>query len=159
MELECFKTSEAVVLLGLVAKQWTKARNTNQGRVEVHIDNKDIWRRINTTTRFPIHFNQDSTVEIIEIKELIKEKDLDVMLIRDQGHGEVRKSFHLNSGPKLTKMCDTKGKESRMNTETKVMNNNMRHYGEKVIVKDGKITSLLVKELIREVDAEEEEHN
>ena len=54
-------------------------------------------------------------------------------------------------------MCDAKAKDIRMNAETKEMNNNMRHYGEKVIIKDGQIKFLTVKELIREVDEEEEE--
>ena len=56
-------------------------------------------------------------------------------------------------------MCDTKAKEIRMNAETKVMNNNVRHYGDKTIIKDVKIASILVKELIRKIDTEEEECN
>ena len=56
-------------------------------------------------------------------------------------------------------MCDTKAKEIRINAVNKVINNNMRHYGEQVIMKGGQIASLPVKELIREVDAEEEECN
>ena len=55
--------------------------------------------------------------------------------------------------------CDAKAKAIRMNDETKVMNNNLRCYGDEVIIKEGKIVFLPVKKLIREVDVEEEEFN
>ena len=84
------KTSEDVILLYLVATLLAKARNTNQGRVEVHINGKDIWRSINATTRVANHFNQDLAAEIIAINKLIKEAVLVVMVIRKKGHGEVR---------------------------------------------------------------------
>ena len=52
-------------------------------------------------------------------------------------------------------MCDAKAKEIIMNAEKNVMNKNVRHHREKVIIKDCQLASLPVKELIREVDAEE----
>ena len=55
----------------------------------------------------------------MSINKLIKEVDLDVMLIREKGHSEVRQAFHLNLDPKWMQTCDTKAKEIRMNTETK----------------------------------------
>ena len=70
----------------------------------------------------------------MSINKLIKEVDLDVMLILEQGHGEVQQAFHLKPGPKLIQMCDAKAKDIRMNVETKVTNNNMRHCREKVII-------------------------
>ena len=85
--LNTSKTSEAVILLDLVTTLRAKARNTNQGRVEVHVDNKDIWRRTSTTTRVVIHFNQDSAAEMIAINKLIKEADLDATLMREKVHG------------------------------------------------------------------------
>ena len=54
-------------------------------------------------------------------------------------------AFQLNLGPKLIQICDAKAKESRMNAENKLIDNNIRHYGEKVIMKDGKAASLPVK--------------
>ena len=84
------KTAEAVILLGLIATLRAKVRNTNQGKVDVHMDNKEIWKRINTTTRVANHFNQDSAAEIIAIKKLMKEAHLDIMLTREKGHREVR---------------------------------------------------------------------
>ena len=77
------KTAEAVILLDLIATLRAKAKNTNQGKVKVHMDNKDIGKRINTTTRVANNFNQDSTSETIVIRKLMKEADLDIMLIRE----------------------------------------------------------------------------
>ena len=145
MGLEQPKTAVAVILLDLDATLRAKHRNKNQRRVEIYMGNKAIWRRINATTRVANNFNQDSAVEIIAIKKLIKEVDLDVMLILEQGHGEVQQAFHLKPGPKLIQMCDAKAKDIRMNAEIKVMNNNMSYYGEKLIIKDGQIASLPVK--------------
>ena len=54
-------------------------------------------------------------------------------------------------------MCYGKSKEAIINVANKEDNNNMRHYGEKVIMKAGQIVSISVKELIRDLDAEEEE--
>ena len=47
------------LLLDLVVTLLDKVRNTNQVRVEVHMDNKDILRRISTTTKVANHCNQD----------------------------------------------------------------------------------------------------
>ena len=77
------KTAEAVILLDLIATLRAKAKNTDQGKVEVHVGNKDIGKRTNTTARIANDFNQDSTSEIIVIKKLMKEVDLDMMLIRE----------------------------------------------------------------------------
>ena len=153
------KTVEAVILSDLIVLLRAKVRSTNQGKVDVHIDNKEIWKRINTSTRVANHFNQDYSTEIIAIKKLTKEANLDIMMIREQGHREVRQAFHQNPGSKLTQMCDTKSKEIRINAVNKVINNNMRHYGKQVIMKGGQIVSFLVKELMREEDAGEEECN
>ena len=54
-------------------------------------------------------------------------------------------------------MCDRKAKDVGINAANKEDNNTMRCYGEKVIMKAGQIASMRVKELMREVDAEEEE--
>ena len=56
-------------------------------------------------------------------------------------------------------ICDTKAKESRMNAENKLIDNNTRCYGEKSIMTVNKAASFPVKELVREADAEEEECN
>ena len=56
--------------------------------------------------------------------------DLNIMLIREQGHREVRQAFHQNPGPKLIQMCDKKAREIRLSAATKEISNNIRHYGE-----------------------------
>ena len=71
------KTAEAVILLDLIATLRAKAKNTNQGKVEVHTDNKDTGKRVSTTTRVVNNFNYDSTSETIFINKLMKEVDLD----------------------------------------------------------------------------------
>ena len=101
------------------------------------MDKRYVWRRINTTKIVASHFNQDLTEETLAIKKLIKESHVDVTLIREQVHGEVRQAFHLNLGSKLTQMRDAKAKDIRMSTDDKVMNNNMSYCGEKVTIKDG----------------------
>ena len=54
-------------------------------------------------------------------------------------------------------MCDEKAKEVRKSAASKATRRNTSHCGEQVIVKGGQIACLPVKELIREVGAEEEE--
>ena len=54
-------------------------------------------------------------------------------------------------------MGDEKVKEIIINTVNKETYNNMRHYNEKLIIKEGQIASFSVKELARKVDVEEEE--
>ena len=51
------------------------------------MDNKETWRRTSTPTRVANHFNQDSVSEIKAIKKLMKETELDIILIREKGHG------------------------------------------------------------------------
>ena len=80
---------------------------------------------------------------------MIEEADPDIKLIREKIHREVMQSFHLNHGPELIRICDGKAKEIRINVVNKEDNNNMRHYGEKVIMKAGKITSMPMKELMQ----------
>ena len=53
------KTVEAVILLKLIATLQSRARNTNNGKVEIHMDNKETRRKLNSTTRVANHFNQD----------------------------------------------------------------------------------------------------
>ena len=91
----------------------------------------------NASTRVVSHLNQDSAVEMIEIKKLIKEADLHVMLTQEQGCCEVRQAFHLSPGLKLTQACDAKAKKVRTSAETKEMCNNIRCYEGKLTVKDG----------------------
>ena len=54
------------------------------------MENKDILKWINTRASVVNHFNQDSAAEIIAIKKFMKEEDLETMLIREDGHREVR---------------------------------------------------------------------
>ena len=70
------------------------------------MDNKDIWKRENSVTKVANHFNQDSEEEIIAIKKLLEEEDLDIMLIREQGHREVKQAFRQNPGPDLFRITE-----------------------------------------------------
>ena len=90
-------------------------------------------------TRIVNHFNQDSADEIKAIKKLIKEADLDMKLIREQGHREVRQTFQQNPGPKLIKIRYEKAKEIRNSAASKATTHNIRHHGNQVIIKGGKM--------------------
>ena len=57
--------------------------SADQGKEEVSMDNRDIWKRASTATHIVNHFNQDSTAEVIAIKTLMEEAYLDPMLSRD----------------------------------------------------------------------------
>ena len=94
----------------------------------------------------------------MSLKKLMEEVELDTVLIREQGNREVMQAFHMNHGPELIRMCDGKLKEVISNAVNKE-DNSMRHHGEKLIKKAGKTSSMLVKERMREVDADEEEIN
>ena len=139
------KTVVAAILLNVIVTLRVKSMSTNQGKSEVPVDNTDVWKRLNIATKVAIHINQDHAAEIIAIKKMIKEVDLDVMLIREKGYREVRQAFHQNNGPVLILMCDGKEKEIRINAANKEASNSMRHHGEKVIMKSGQIESFLVK--------------
>ena len=93
----------------------------------------------------------------MSLKKLMEEVELDTVLIREQGNREVMQAFHMNHGPELIRMCDGKSKEIRINAVSKEDNDNVVRYGEKVIMKSGQIESMPVKEIIRKVDAKEEE--
>ena len=43
-------------------------------------------------------------------QKLIKEVDLDITLMGEKNHREVRQAFRQNPGPKLIQMCDEKAK-------------------------------------------------
>ena len=116
------------------------------------MDNKEIWRRVNTKTRVANHFNQDSAAEIKAIQNLIRKADLDISLIREQVHKEVTQDFNQNPGPKLIKMCNKQAKQIRSCAAHQLTSNNMRYYGDQVIMKGGQIASMPTKELIREID-------
>ena len=51
------KMAESVSLLDLIATLRMTSWNTNQGKVDVHMDNKEIWRRVNASTRVANNFN------------------------------------------------------------------------------------------------------
>ena len=59
-----------------------KAKSKNQGKVEVHMENKDIGTRVKTTTRVANHFNQGSTSETIVIKKLMKKQTYTKLMSR-----------------------------------------------------------------------------
>ena len=109
------------------------------------MDDKEIWKGINIITSVANHFNQFSAAEIIAIKKLMKESDLDIILIREQDHVEVRQVFYQNHGPELMQMCDEKSKEIRINYFNEINNDNMSYYGEQVIMKGCQIESFPVK--------------
>ena len=101
--LRMSKITEAVILLNLIATLRIKSHNTNKVKIDVHMYNKEIWRRKENTTKVENHFNQDSTAEIIAVKIMMKEVDLNIMLKIEQGHREVRQTFQQHPGPKLIK--------------------------------------------------------
>ena len=76
------------------------------------------------------YFNQDSTAEIKAIQNTMRKADLEIFLIREQGHKEVTPNFNQNPGPKLIKMCDKKAKQVRRRAAYQVTSISMRHYGE-----------------------------
>ena len=150
------KTAEAVILLDLITTLQSRAQNTNNGRVDIHVDNKETWRRVTSTTRVANHFNQDSAAEVKAIKSSIRKADLEISLIRQHGHRDVIQNDQ-NPGPKLIKMCDEKAKQVRKRAVHQSTSNNMRYFGEKALMKGDQLASMPIKELIRAIDAEEEE--
>ena len=60
-----------------------KSLSTNQEKAELRMDNKCICKRENSVAKVGNPFNQDSEVEIIAIKKLMGEVDLNVMMISD----------------------------------------------------------------------------
>ena len=82
---------------------------------------------------------------------------MDITLKRESSDKEIRQTFQQNPGPHLIKICDERAKKFRMKAREKEARNNMRYYGDQVIMKEGKIMHASVKEIIRETDAEEEE--
>ena len=58
------------------------------GKVEIHMDNREIWRRVTSATRVANHHNQDSAAEVKAIKISIRKADLEIILTRQHGHGD-----------------------------------------------------------------------
>ena len=54
-------------------------------------------------------------------------------------------------------MCDEKVKQVRRRSSYQATSNNMRHYGDQMLMKGGQISSMTIIELIREIGVEEEE--
>ena len=74
----------------MIATLRTKSQNTNQRKIDVRMDNKETWRRIETTTQVSNNFNQESSAEIKPTKRLMKEADLHTMLMGDKVHREIK---------------------------------------------------------------------
>ena len=70
------KTSDAVLMLDLIATLQSRSRNTNNVKANIHMDNKKTRRRVNTTTRVANHFNQDLAAEINDIQKMKRKADL-----------------------------------------------------------------------------------
>ena len=87
----------------------------------------------------------------------MRKADLEIALTRQYGHRKVMQRFDQNPGPKLIKMCDEKVKQVRKRAAYQANSNNMRHRGKQVLMKGDQIASMPTKELIREIDVEEEE--
>ena len=79
------------------------------------------------------------------MNKLMKEVDIDITLIREQGYREERQTFQKNPVPKLIKMCNEKAKEVRNSATNKATSHKMKHYGKQVITKGVQIGSLTFK--------------
>ena len=88
---------------------------------------------------------------------MTKEVYLDITLRREPAHKEIRKTFQQNTGLILIRIYDDKAKKIRMKASGKESGNKTRHFGDQVIMKEEKISSGSVKEIIREIDAVDEE--
>ena len=63
-----------------------------------------------------------------------------------------------NPGPKLIKMCDEEAKQARKRALCQSTSNNIRHFNKHALMKGNQLASMPIKELIRTIDAEEEEN-
>ena len=136
-----------------------KSCHINQWKIDTHIDNREMWRRIEITTKVENHFNQDSAVEIKVIKRMMKEVNLDMKLKRKPGHKEVWQTLYQNTGQMLIKICDEEGKKVRMKKSDKEASNNMMHCGNQVTTKEVQIDFFQIKELLRGLNTGEEQCN
>ena len=75
------------------------------------MDNRDAWRRIESTTKVANDFNQDSAAETKAIKIMMKEVDLDMMMKKEQGCREVIKTLQQNPRLMLIKICVEEAKK------------------------------------------------
>ena len=65
----------------------------------------------------------------------MKEIDMDLMPKREPSHREVRQTFQQNSDPILIKIYDEEVRNVRKKVSDKENRNNVRHYGDQVIIK------------------------
>ena len=112
-----------------------KSHNTNQGKIDIHMDNRETWIRIESTTKVANHLNQDSAEEIKAKKRTTKEADLDMMLERELGNREARQNLQQNPDPMLIKICDEEVKKVKVKETDREISSNMRYCGDKVIMK------------------------
>ena len=83
----------------------------------------------------------------------MKQIGMDTLRKREPSHREVRQKFHQNPRPISIKICDEEANNIRMKVSNMETRNNMRCYGDQMIMKEGQIASASVKETIREIDA------
>ena len=74
-----------------------------------------------------------------------------------RGHGQSRETFEQNPGPHIIKYCNRRVKEVRMKVNEKAERNNIRYYRDYTLLYKGNIILLTTNEIIRMIDAVEEE--
>jgi len=88
---------------------------------------------------------------------LIEESQLNIRLDRIQACREIRGSFKQNLERHVIKLFDQKAKVVMTNMDLKNMDSNARYYGNYLIKHENELISILINEIIRSIDAIEEE--
>ena len=104
------KTVEALILLDVIATWIMKSYNTNQGKINTHMNSRDAWRRIESTTKVSNYFNPDSEAEKINKKNDERSRSTRGAE-KWTGSQRSKTNFPENPGPMLIKIYDEETKK------------------------------------------------
>ena len=151
--------AEVLILLELIKVIERKGRNINHGKITIGIDYKRVYRKIVTKIKKSSEYAQEAGAEIAEIKRLLKDIKFEVEIKLLKGHEENIGLYQRNQLKHLIRQCDQRAKKKREGITNEMNITNVKYYGIYNIHKDGIPQMRSIKEVIRIIDATQEERN
>ena len=103
-------------------------------------------------------YAQEAGAEIATIKHLIERIKFDIKIHLIKSHEKQVGTYEQNPMKHLIKECDRKAKTIREESRNKMNCTNIKFYGSYTMKRNGELQSRAVKEVIRILDAREEEN-
>ena len=134
-----------------------RGRHIENGRIEIGFDNKQQYRQIMSSIKKSNMYVQESGAEIAMIKHLIEKIKFEVKIHLIKSHEKQVGTYEQNLMKHLIKECDRKAKTIREESRNKMNCTNIKFYGSYTMKRNGELQSKAVKEVMRVLDAREEQ--